>query len=279
MHAIHSFKHAYGVLLHKMRNKPPSSLSFLAEDDDDDACLPPQASLSELSAINHAAASAAADAARDAARERVSQAEAGTEAAARELAGAESGDGRDESNRSLPERLADAKNAQTAADAEAKQVRVLLAYLYAYRNAYVLHMLVSICVRTLASAPGTSRQCDWCMTACMQLDHASPGQEWGQAPSCMPAHMHTTHSLLYCYHQLSRVVWHRRVTYVGIARMQADIAHKHLTKCLVDARKASASAAREDGGLAAEVAKQQAAVEGCTQALQVSGDVETAHFL
>ncbi len=35
-------------------------------------------------------------------------------------AGAEAGDGRDESNKSLQERLADATNAQTAADAEAK---------------------------------------------------------------------------------------------------------------------------------------------------------------
>jgi chromosome segregation ATPase len=34
--------------------------------------------------------------------------------------GAETGDGRDESNKSLQERLADAQNAQTAADAEAK---------------------------------------------------------------------------------------------------------------------------------------------------------------
>lgn len=34
--------------------------------------------------------------------------------------GAETGDGRDESNKSLQERLADAQNAQTAADAECK---------------------------------------------------------------------------------------------------------------------------------------------------------------
>ena len=34
------------------------------------------------------------------------------EAAQRELAGAEAGDGRDESNRSMQERLADAQNAQ-----------------------------------------------------------------------------------------------------------------------------------------------------------------------
>ncbi len=37
---------------------------------------------------------------------------AGVEAANNELAGAEAGDGRDESNRSLQERLADAQNAQ-----------------------------------------------------------------------------------------------------------------------------------------------------------------------
>ena len=37
------------------------------------------------------------------------------EAAVRELAGAEAGDGRDESNRSLQERLADAQRAQVSA--------------------------------------------------------------------------------------------------------------------------------------------------------------------
>ncbi len=35
-------------------------------------------------------------------------------------AGAEAGDGRDESNRSLQERVADAQTSQTAAEAEAK---------------------------------------------------------------------------------------------------------------------------------------------------------------
>ena len=39
-------------------------------------------------------------------------AQAAMEAAQRELAGAEAGDGRDESNRSLQERLADAQTAQ-----------------------------------------------------------------------------------------------------------------------------------------------------------------------
>lgn len=63
---------------------------------------------------------AAAEAKRDAAREALGAAEKGVEAAQRELAGAEAGDGRDESNRSLQERLADAQTAQTHADAEAK---------------------------------------------------------------------------------------------------------------------------------------------------------------
>lgn len=44
-------------------------------------------------------------------------------------AGAETGDGRDESNKSLSERLADAQNAQTAADAEARAADIKLKHL------------------------------------------------------------------------------------------------------------------------------------------------------
>jgi len=57
---------------------------------------------------------------RDEAAAALAAAEKGVEAATRELAGAEAGDGRDESNRSMQERLADAVNAQTAAEAESK---------------------------------------------------------------------------------------------------------------------------------------------------------------
>ena len=49
---------------------------------------------------------------RDAAQRGLEAASAAVEAAARELAGAEAGDGRDESNRSLQERLADAQRTQ-----------------------------------------------------------------------------------------------------------------------------------------------------------------------
>lgn len=65
-----------------------------------------------------------ATARRDEARAAEEQGEHLVEAASRELAGVEAGDGRDESNRSLQERLADAVNAQTAADAEAKQAEI-----------------------------------------------------------------------------------------------------------------------------------------------------------
>lgn len=47
------------------------------------------------------------------------------EAAAREVAGVEAGDGRDESNRSLAQRLADAKRDGTTAAAEAKAAAIL----------------------------------------------------------------------------------------------------------------------------------------------------------
>ncbi|KAF6256242.1 structural maintenance of chromosomes protein 2 [Scenedesmus sp. NREL 46B-D3] len=79
-----------------------------------------QAQLAELNQDELDARVAAATAARDEAVAGLQAAEHGVEAATRELAGAETGDGRDESNRSLQERLADAQNAQTAADAEAK---------------------------------------------------------------------------------------------------------------------------------------------------------------
>ena len=49
---------------------------------------------------------------RDRAHSSLDAASAAVEAAARELAGAEAGDGRDESNRSLQERLADAQRSQ-----------------------------------------------------------------------------------------------------------------------------------------------------------------------
>ncbi|PRW61562.1 structural maintenance of chromosomes 2-1 isoform A [Chlorella sorokiniana] len=57
---------------------------------------------------------------RDAAQAALNSAELAVQAAQNELAGAEAGDGRDASNRSLQERLADAQNAQTEAEAEAK---------------------------------------------------------------------------------------------------------------------------------------------------------------
>ncbi|MEW5297617.1 MAG: hypothetical protein WDW36_000815 [Sanguina aurantia] len=78
-------------------------------------------SLAELAGVNHEAAVATAAVARDGAKLGLEAAEKAVEAATRELAGVEAGDGRDESNRSLTERLADAQKEQTAADGSAKQ--------------------------------------------------------------------------------------------------------------------------------------------------------------
>lgn len=71
-----------------------------------------EASIQELAQEGMEARLAAAQAARDQSQAAVEEAGAAVEAAERELAGAQAGDGRDESNRSLQERLADAQNAQ-----------------------------------------------------------------------------------------------------------------------------------------------------------------------
>lgn len=70
------------------------------------------ASLAELDEAGLAAQLAAATKAEAAAQAACEAATAAVEGAQREIAGAEAGDGRDESNRSLQERLADAHNAQ-----------------------------------------------------------------------------------------------------------------------------------------------------------------------
>ena len=71
-----------------------------------------EASIQELAQEGMETRLAAAQAARDERQAACEGAGAAVEAAERELAGAQAGDGRDESNRSLQERLADAQNAQ-----------------------------------------------------------------------------------------------------------------------------------------------------------------------
>jgi structural maintenance of chromosome 2 len=71
-----------------------------------------RANIEELGVEVLAARLATATADRDEAAAAVDKCNAGVEAATRELAGAEAGDGRDESNRSMQERLADAQTAQ-----------------------------------------------------------------------------------------------------------------------------------------------------------------------
>ncbi|KAG2489543.1 hypothetical protein HYH03_011994 [Edaphochlamys debaryana] len=88
-----------------------------------------QAQLAELVAQDLEGAVAAAEQKRDEARANVEAADKAVEAATRELAGAEAGDGRDESNRSLQERLADAQNAQTQADANVAESELAVKHL------------------------------------------------------------------------------------------------------------------------------------------------------
>ena len=81
-------------------------------------CLCPyiqiEASISELAQEGMEARLAAAQTAKDEGQAACEAAAASVEAADRELAGAQAGDGRDESNKSLQERLADANNAQAS---------------------------------------------------------------------------------------------------------------------------------------------------------------------
>ena len=82
-----------------------------------------KSSIAELAEESLAAGVLAASAERDAAASDVEKAHAAVEAAQRELAGAEAGDGRDESNRSMQERLSDAQNAQVCSVTGPKRLR------------------------------------------------------------------------------------------------------------------------------------------------------------
>ncbi|KAG2446681.1 hypothetical protein HYH02_008249 [Chlamydomonas schloesseri] len=88
-----------------------------------------QGQAAELAAQDLEGAVAAAEKKRDEARAALEAADKAVEAATRELAGAEAGDGRDESNRSLQERLADAQMQQTAADAAAAEADLAVKHL------------------------------------------------------------------------------------------------------------------------------------------------------
>lgn len=71
-----------------------------------------RANIAELAEESLRTRQAHAAAERDSAGKALEAANLAVEAAQRELAGAEAGDGRDESNRSLSERVRDAENAQ-----------------------------------------------------------------------------------------------------------------------------------------------------------------------
>ncbi len=76
------------------------------------ACSRLESDAAELASSDMAAKAEAAQQERDAAAAALAAAEKTVHAAQCELAGAEAGDGRDESNRSMQERLADLRNEQ-----------------------------------------------------------------------------------------------------------------------------------------------------------------------
>ena len=103
-----------------------------------------EASIEELAQEGIQARLAVAQADRDQAQAASQQATAAVEAGERELAGDQAGDGRDESNRSLQERLADAQNAQVSSLVHAVASSVVLEMLLVLASynllAIVLHM-------------------------------------------------------------------------------------------------------------------------------------------
>lgn len=78
------------------------------------ACSRLETDAAELASSDTAATAAAAQQEREAAAAALEAAEKAVKAAQCELAGAEAGDGRDESNRSMQERLADTRNEQVS---------------------------------------------------------------------------------------------------------------------------------------------------------------------
>ena len=93
-----------------------------------------EVSIQELAQEGMETRLAAAQVARDQKQTACEEAGAAVEAAERELAGAQAGDGRDESNRSLQERLADAQNAQA---------RLLLKTVSSYCSRVVYHVAIT----------------------------------------------------------------------------------------------------------------------------------------
>lgn len=109
---------------------------------------------------------------RDRAQADLDMASAAVEAAARELAGAEAGDGRDESNRSTQERLADAQRAQVSwrsqqEQSEAQcQCEAALSYpLWSYSTESLIGTAMQSSSNT--SKPRQMTQPAWCLKAQM----------------------------------------------------------------------------------------------------------------
>ena len=106
------------------------------------------------------------------------------EAAHRELAGVEAGDGRDESNRSLAEQLADAQNAQACLLSDRTHSSNMLAVLVAVRLAFMLSTGLLWCFDCDGACSATDAACEHTALpadGCSLRRKAGRGE--GQAPT------------------------------------------------------------------------------------------------
>ena len=197
---------------------------------------------------------AAAQADRDQAQAACQQAAAGVEAAERELAGAQAGDGRDESNRSLQERLADAQNAQVT---PLDQPDDLL----------TLSMLTSsACVLQMAHSASD---------VIAKVQTTLSGAVHSQSLQSAAAADHGTHAAFMHKHILRHPLscdWF----WTGLAfepiglqtsaeadAKQADMRSKHLRKQLAEQQKGLQSMQKEAAKLQRDLVKEEAAVQAC----------------
>eukprot|EP00798_Chlamydomonas_sp_ICE-L_P014593 gene14593-20643_t len=177
-----------------------------------------------------------AEAERDEAKATLDAAENAVEAATRELAGAEAGDGRDESNRSLTERVADAENLGSVADAEGQ--------------------VLAVVARSFRSGGGVK-------------ERVADAGHLGSVADAEGQVLAVARSFRSGGGVKERVADAGHLGSVADAEGQAaDMKAKHLQKQLAEMKKVLASKDRESGTLQRELHKHQQAVEDGKRKLQ-----------
>lgn len=166
------------------------------------------------------------------------------QAAQNELAGAEAGDGRDSSNRSLQERLADAQNSQVrwGSGTAVQDTNRLQAPFVALRGTHIS----MLCAQLLFS---------WCSTGKVALLLLLLLNPFPLPAACCRR--------CYCCCCLQ--------TEAEAEAKAAETRSKHTQKQLAEQRKALASKEKEGSKLVKELARERSAVEQCRQAAAALG--------